>query len=121
MLKNYGTTDVALGDMQRLVRGSVNLPTSGMREVSRAADSKLIKKSKGIYALKGGDGYMQLNRYGKDGAEILSVSPYGASSHPSSKHYTDQMELFANEKFKPMTFDWKAIQQNAERIYHPGE
>jgi acyl-homoserine-lactone acylase len=121
MLKNYGTTDVALGDMQRLVRGSINLPTSGMREVSRAADSKLIKKSKGIYALKGGDGYMQLNRYGKDGAEILSVSPYGASSHPSSKHYTDQMELFANEQFKPMTFDWKAIQQNAERIYHPGE
>jgi len=121
MLKHYGTTDVALGDIQRLVRGSVSLPTGGMREVSRAADSKFIKKSKGIYAVKGGDGYMQLNRYSNAGVEILSVSPYGASAHSFSPHYTDQMQLFASEQFKPMTFDWKTIQQHATRIYHPGE
>jgi acyl-homoserine-lactone acylase len=120
MLDKYGSTDVKLGDIQRLIRGNVSLPASGLREVPRAADAKLFDKANGIYRITGGDGYIQVNKYAKAGVEISSVNAYGASAHPGSKHYTDQMELFSREQFKPMTFNWEEIKKNAERIYTPG-
>jgi acyl-homoserine-lactone acylase len=121
MLRTYGTLDIALGDMQRLIRGSVSLPASGLREVARAADSKLVDKANGIWKVGSGDGYVQMNRYSSTGVEVLSVNAYGASSHPESKHYTDQMQLFVGERFKRMTFDWEEIERKAERVYRPGE
>lgn len=121
LLKTHGTTDVKLGDIQRHIRGNVNLPADGLREVARAADFKLYDKKKGIYRLDGGDGYIQMNKYSKDGVEILSINAYGASSHPESKHYNDQMVMFQKHEFKRMTFDKAAIMKGAERVYHPGE
>jgi len=121
MLNKYGTVDVKLGDVQRMIRGHVSFPASGLREVPRAADPKLFDKKKGIWRITGGDGYIQVNKYSKSGVEINSVNAYGSSSHAESKHYTDQMEMFSKEQFKPMTFDWNVILKNAERVYHPGE
>jgi acyl-homoserine-lactone acylase len=122
LLKTHGTLDVPLGMVQRHIRGEVSLPASGLREVPRAADAVLFDKKKGIYRLNGGDGYIQIVRYSKDkGAEILSVNAYGASDHPDSPHYTDQMELFNNQQFKPMTFDKTTILKNALKVYTPGQ
>ncbi len=121
MLDKYGTIDVKLGDIQRYIRGSVSFPANGLREVSCAADPKLVDKINGIWQIKGGDGYIQMNRYSNSGVEINSVNAYGASSHSESNHYTDQMQLFSQGKFKPMTFDWEEILKKAERIYHAGE
>ncbi len=120
MLAKYGTLDIKLGDVQRMIRGNVSFPASGLREVPHAADPKLFDKAKGIWRITGGDGYIQVNRYSKTGVEINSVNAYGASAHPQSKHYTDQMEMFSKEQFKKMTFDWDTIQKNAEKLYHPG-
>jgi acyl-homoserine-lactone acylase len=119
LLEKHGTIDVPLGNVQRLIRGNVNLPASGLREVPRAADPKLYDKTHGIYRIVNGDGYIQMNRYSKSGVEIKSVNAYGSSSHPDSKHYTDQMELFTQEKFKTMTFDWDSILKTAEKVYSP--
>lgn len=121
MLKKYGTLDVKLGDVQRMIRGNVSLPASGLREVPRAADPKLFDGKKGIWRITGGDGYIQVNKYSKAGVEIYSINAYGASAHPESKHYTDQMEMFSKEQFKTMTFDWEIIKRNAERVYHPSD
>ncbi len=120
MLDKFGSTDVKLGDIQRLIRGNVSYPASGMREVSRAADPKLFDKTNGIWRINSGDGYIQVNRYSKTGVEINSVNAYGSSSRPESKHYTDQMEMFTNEQFKPMIFDWEMIKKKAEKVYSPG-
>lgn len=120
MLEKYGGTDVKLGDIQKLARGNVALPASGLREVPRAADPKLFDKKKGLWHITGGDGYIQMNRYGKDGVEINSINAFGSSAHPNSPHYTDQMQLFTNEKFKKMTFNWQQILDHAEKVYHPG-
>ena len=120
MLKTYGTLDVPLGDVQRMIRGNVSFPASGLREVSRAADPKLYDKKKGIWRIVNGDGYIQMNKYSKDAVEINSVNAYGASSHAANKHYNDQMQLFSRQQFKAMTFDWESIIRNAERIYIPG-
>jgi acyl-homoserine-lactone acylase len=107
--------------VQRHIRGDVSLPAHGLREVPRAADGVLYDKKKGIYRVKGGDGYIQIVRYSKEkGAEILSVNAYGASDRPDSPHYTDQMQMFTNEEFKPMTFDKSLIMKNAKKVYAPG-
>ena len=62
-----------------------------------------------------------MNKYSKAGVEINSINAYGASAHPESKHYTDQMKMFNQRQFKKMTFDWNEIIAKAERVYHPGE
>ncbi|MFN8276226.1 MAG: penicillin acylase family protein [Chitinophagales bacterium] len=120
MLKHYGTLEMPLGAVQRHVRGEVSLPASGLREVSRAADPKLVDKSHGIWKIVNGDGYIQMNRYGPQGAEVLSVNAYGASAHADSRHYTDQMRMFCSEQFKTMTFNWLQIRAAAEAVYAPG-
>ncbi len=121
MLAKYGTLNIKLGEVQRLVRGNVSLPASGLREVARAADPKLVDKKKGVWRINSGDGYIQVNKYSANGVEIQSINAYGSSARPNSPHYTDQMEMFSKEQFKPMTFDWDAIKRNAERIYQPGK
>ena len=52
---------------------------------------------------------------------IETVKCYGASNHPDSPHYTDQMELFVNQQTKPMSLDKAEVLKTAKRVYHPGE
>lgn len=119
LIKTHGSIDVPLGEVQRLIRGTVSIPASGLREVARAADAKLVDKKKGIYKVTSGDGYIQLVKFGKDGVDLRTISPYGASADPASPHYTDQMRMFEREEFKQMTFDKAEILRKAERVYHP--
>lgn len=121
LLKTHGSIDVGLGEVQRYIRGDVSFPASGLREVPRAADPKLYDKKKGIFKITSGDGYMQMVKLSKEGVEISSINTYGASAHPDSPHYTDQMKLFSEEKFKKMTFDKEEIMKNAKRVYTPGD
>lgn len=119
LLKTHGTINLPLGEVQRLQRGSVSLPAHGLAEVPRAATPSLFDKKRGLYRITHGDGYIQKVRFDKDGAKIFSVHSFGASSRPNSPHFTDQMELFTNQQYKPMTFDRSEIERSATRIYHP--
>ena len=121
LLATHGTIDLPLGDVQRLIRGNLSLPASGLREVPRACDTKLIDAKHGIYRRTGGDGYIQMVRFSKEGVEVNSINAYGASSRPESKHYNDQMQMFEKEQTKRMTFDKGEIIKHAEKVYHPGE
>ncbi|MCB9185880.1 MAG: penicillin acylase family protein [Flavobacteriales bacterium] len=121
LLKTHGTLDVPLGDVQRLIRGEKSLPAHGLREVPRATDTKLYDKKKGIYQVTGGDGYIQVARFGKDGTEVRSINALGASNHPESRHYNDQMEMFTNHQYRPVPLDIELLKAKAEQIYHPGE
>lgn len=121
MLKTHSTLDVSLGEVQRHIRGSVSLPAGGLREVPRAADGKLFDKKKGIFRVESGDGYIQAVKFYKDKIELSAINAYGASAHPGSPHYNDQMQIFEKEKFRMMTFDKADILKKSERVYHPGE
>lgn len=74
------------------------MPAGGLSEVPRATDAKLYDKKAGIYRVNGGDGYIQFAKFSKEGVRIRSVNAYGASARRESVHYTDQMELFMEEK-----------------------
>lgn len=122
LLKTHGTIELPMGNIFKHQRGGVSYPANGFREVCRAADPKLIDKKNGIYKSSGGDGLMQFIKFSKDGkVEIESVTAFGNSNRPESKHYTDQMKLFVDEKFKPMSLNRKVVFEKAVRIYHPGD
>lgn len=117
MLKHFGSTEVALGDYQKLVRGKKELPVFGMNDVVTAMSSVPYKDGK--VKVVAGESYIELVKFTPEGPEIESVISYGSSDRPDSPHYGDQMELYTQFKTKKMTFDKATIYANAERIYHP--
>jgi acyl-homoserine-lactone acylase len=117
MLLNFGKIDIALGDLQRHQRGNVDLPLGGGPDMIRAAYPQPYKN--GRFRTYVGDSYIMLVKFTKDGPEIHTVSPYGASNKPDSPHYTDQMKMYVNKETKPMTLNKAEVYKKAERIYHP--
>lgn len=117
MLTHFGTTEVRLGDYQKLVRGTKELPAFGMPDVITAMSA--VKHKDGKVKVTSGESYIELVKFTKNGPEIESVISYGSSDHPDSPHYTDQMEMYTQFKTKKMTFNKEDIYANATRIYHP--
>ena len=52
---------------------------------------------------------------------IESVNTFGASMHPDSPHFKDQMELFQQQRTKKMTLDKKEVLKQAKKIYNPAK
>jgi acyl-homoserine-lactone acylase len=118
MLTNFGTVDLTLGDIQKLARGNDARPGDGLPDILAAAYSKpYINGTRNITI---GDAYICFVRYPKTGLPIIeSINTFGASQHPNSPHYKDQMTMFQNQQTKHMTLDKKEVLQYAEKIYHP--
>lgn len=117
MLKYFSTLTISLGDVQKHVRGNVELAFGGMPEVLAANVTQPYKS--GMRKTFVGESYIELVRYSKDTLEIETVNAFGASSKPGAPHSTDQMKMYVEQKLKPMTLDKAKIYQQAERIYHP--
>lgn len=118
MLRYFGRTDLALGDIHKLVRGDDARPAWGLPDVLAAAYS--VPYGNGLRKVVSGDAYICFVRYPKNGLPLIeSVNAFGASSRPGSPHYKDQMGLFQQQQTKRMTLDKKEILHMAERVYHP--
>ena len=117
MLSKYGNLEVPLGDVQRHIRGDVNLPLQGGPDVLAAMYMKEVdnKHYKGV----AGESYIALVQFDESGPTIETVNAYGSSAEPDSPHYTDQMEMFVNQELKPMTLDIDEAFAEADTIYHP--
>jgi acyl-homoserine-lactone acylase len=120
MMRNFKTTDLALGDIQKIVRGNDVRPVWGIPDVLTAQNTVPYKN--GLRRINSGDAYICFVRYPKNGLPIIeSVNTFGASNRPGSPHYKDQMSMFLNHQTKPMTLDKHEVLKKAERIYYPGE
>lgn len=119
MMKNFGKTDLMLGDVEKLVRGDDVRPAWGFPDVLTPTFSEPWKN--GMRIVTGGDAYICFVRYPKDGnlPIIESVNTFGASMNPDSPHFKDQMTMFQNQQTKKMTLDKKEIMKTAQKIYHP--
>ena len=109
-----------LGDVQRHVRGDVNLPLAGFPDALAANYNEEWKD--GRYKPWVADSYVHFAKW-KDGKllRMETLHPFGASNRPDSPHYTDQMQLYADQETKKMTLDKDKIFAEAERVYHPGK
>jgi len=115
---NFAKTDIMLGDLQKLVRGKREWPLGGFPDVLSPQWTAAMKD--GRLKSIGGDGLIMFVRFAKDGLpKIETINMYGSSSHPESKHFDDQVEMYLQQKTKQMTLDKKVIYKNAERLYHP--
>lgn len=118
MTQFFGRTDLTLGDIQKLVRGTDERPAPGIPDVLASAYSDAYKN--GMRKVVSGDAYICFVRYPKKGLPIIeTVNTFGASMHPGSPHYKDQMTMFQHQRTKPMTLDKEEVLRKAERIYHP--
>ena len=119
LLKHFGRTDIVLGDLQKLVRGTESWPQEGMPDVLAAVMSEPYKD--GTRKMNSGDAYINLVRFPKDGSlpHIESVNTFGESMHPESPHFADQRAMYQAQTLKPMTLDKNEVLKHAEKIYHP--
>ena len=120
MRKYFGTVDLRLGDIQKLVRGDKEYPAPGLPDL--LAPEWGIDWKDGKRKITGGDAYVAMVRFPKTGLPIIeTVNTYGASSKKGSPHFDDQVPLFLKQELKPMTLDKAKVMAEAKRIYHPGE
>jgi acyl-homoserine-lactone acylase len=117
MLKDFGKTNISLGEVQKLVRGTKEIPLPGLPDVLAPMYSVPYKDGK--WKGNQGDAYIELVRFTKDGPQIESLNVYGASAKKDSPHYTDQMEMFTRQQTKKMTLNKAEVYKNAKSIYHP--
>jgi acyl-homoserine-lactone acylase len=120
LMKGFGRIDPPLGDVQRLIRGKVNLPANGGTDTLRAA-TVWEPQPDGHMRVKHGDSFVMLINWDKAGkVTSQSIQPYGAATNrPDSPHYTDQMQMFEDRKFKPVHFEWADAVAHAKKRYRP--
>lgn len=120
MLAESGRIDPTLGDLQKLVRGDREYPAHGLPDLLAPEWGNTLRK--GVRKIAGGDAYVALVRFPKQGLPVIeTVNTYGASSKPGSPHFADQVPMFLEQRTKRMTLDKAEVLANAVRTYHPGE
>ncbi len=120
LMKGFGRIDPPLGDVQRLIRGNVSIAAKGGTDTLRAA-TIWEPQPDGKMRVRHGDSFIMLVNWDKAGrVTSQSIQPYGsATNRPNSPHYTDQMKLFVEEKFKPVHFEWADAIKHAKKRYRP--
>ena len=98
MKTHFDSDRIQLGDFQKLVRGTKELPIFGLPDVVTAMRGSPYKN--GRVKITHGESYIGMVRFTPTKTYYESVISYGNSRRPESPHYTDQMDLFANFKTK---------------------
>jgi acyl-homoserine-lactone acylase len=117
MKTHFNSERIQLGDFQKLVRGTKELPIFGLPDVVTAMRGSPYKN--GRIKITHGESYIGMVRFTPTQTYYESVISFGNSRRPESPHYTDQMELYANFKTKKMSFDRADVVEQAQRIYSP--
>jgi acyl-homoserine-lactone acylase len=100
ILEQYGQLDIAWGEVYRLKRGEINLPSNGgpggpgvFRVVGYSKDND------GKYHATAGDSWVGVIEFGEKVKAKVLLS-YGNSSNPESPHFGDQLMLFSKKAFR---------------------
>ena len=123
MLNDYGKLNIPLGDYQRHVRDTVDLPTDGGPDMWDAKYGDRHNKDKTKITVHNGESYILLAHWPKGGGlpALRSIAAYGSSNTKGAKHYTDQMHMYVNKQTKEESLSKEWAYKHAERIYRPGE
>ena len=121
LLKHFGRVDPQWGDVNRLMRGDVDLPIGGAPDILHATYGEL--QEDGRIKITMGNSYILMVIWDRDGqVHSMSVHQFGSSTlHAESPHYSDQSPLLAARKLKPVWLDEQEIRDHLEREYVPGD
>ncbi len=118
-MHHFGKLEVPYGDVQTFTRSGKTVKMGGIPDVLAACASDWDAKT-GKMEAKGGDTYIQLTRFSKEGLPYIeSLMAGGNSDRPDSPHYNDQMDMLAGHETKPMTLNKEEVLKAAVRTYHP--
>lgn len=122
MLSTVGKLDPPWGQINRHVRGDVNLPVGGGPDTLRAIYGRGLEED-GYLTNLGGDGLYYLLSWSKDGdLEARGTHHFGSAMlDTGSPHYSDQAADFANEVLHDPLLDEADRASEIVRRYQPGE
>lgn len=122
LMELYGRVDPEWGELNRIIRGELNIPIGGAPDILRAVypgEGLVDGKLKAI----AGDTLIILVEWSEDGSvQGSTIHQFGSATlDTTSKHYADQVALFADEKFRPVLLDRADIEAEASARYRPGQ
>lgn len=119
--KHYGRIDPQWGEVNRLVRGDLNIPVGGGSDTLRAIYPAEIRDDGQLHAIAG-DTWIALVEWNAQGEQSASViHQFGsATADKKSPHYADQAKLFAAQKWRTALIERADIEAAATRQYRPG-
>ena len=122
LMSTSGRIDPLWGDVNRHVRGDVNVPVAGGPDTLRAIYGMGMEKD-GYLTNVAGDGlYYQVSWDAQGDLKVRGVHQYGSATlDETSPHYANQAEDYANEILHDPLFDDARRQSKIERRYRPGE
>jgi acyl-homoserine-lactone acylase len=122
LMSTSGRIDPLWGDVNRHVRGDLNIPVAGGPDTLRAIYGMGMEKD-GYLTNVAGDGlYYQVSWDAQGDLKVRGVHQYGAATiDESSPHYADQAEDYANEILHDPLFDDARRQSKIDRRYRPGD
>ncbi len=129
----FGTWRVGWGDLNRLERRQSggeepfrddlkSLPVAGAPGDVGIVFNFYSRPEKGQKRRYGvaGHSFISVVDFGPE-VKARSILVFGENSNPSSAHYFDQSELYAQQQFKPAYFSLAELKGHTESKYHPGE
>lgn len=120
MHDKFGKLDVPWREVNRLVRGDLDVPLCGGPDTLRAVYGELKDgRLEGV----AGDCYVLIAQWDKEGkVKSRSIHQFGSATlDTASPHYGDQAKLFAECRMKPVWMDEAEIRRHLEGEYRPGE
>ncbi|MGD9523296.1 MAG: penicillin acylase family protein [Gemmatimonadales bacterium] len=118
--KEHGRLDPAWGDLVRVIRGDVDVPVGGCAGMYGCFRVLSLRPTgDGRYQNAGGDGWVLVVEFTKDGPQARSVLAYGESSIATSPWYSDQAAMYARGELKPVAFSEAEIAAQLVRAYRP--
>ncbi len=120
LLEKFGTVAVPWQDVNRLVRGDVDLGLGGSPDVLHAIYGDLGED--GRFHSIAGDSYILMVTWLPDGSlRSQSIHQYGSATlDETSPHYADQAPIFVRRELTPVWFTEADILANLEEAYRPG-
>ena len=119
--RRYGRWDVAWGEVNRVRRGTVDVPVGGCTgALGCFRVLQFRNEPDGKRAAMGGDGWVLAVEFG-DRPRAYSVLAYGESSREESPWFADQAAMFARGEMKRVLFEAAEVDAGGVLRYRPGE
>ena len=122
LMAKVGRLDPLWGDINRHIRGDLNLPVGGGPDTLRAIYG-LGMEEDGYLTNVAGDGlYYMLSWDANGNQKVRGIHQFGAATlDETSVHYADQAEDYVNEILHDPLYDAQLRADKIERRYRPGE
>lgn len=117
----YGRLDPEWGEVNRLIRGDVNLPVAGGPDALRAIWTMNELDEDGQLTAFAGDTLIIVAEWQRDGTlRSRMVHQFGSATlDDSSPHFADQAPIFADERLLEFPLSESEVRAQATRIYRP--